>query len=183
MRDCLNLTNLIIFVYCFVTASFNYYLITFNMKYIPGDVFINTVVSSLAEAVATFLSAPLQKMMGPRNSLTVMFALCGISGVFLAIAESNESWVKEIPPIILFAKFGISAAFAFLYMSTAYYFDSKFMGTIFGICNLVCRAATILSPMVAEAEFPVPVISLVITCLIATILSRCLREPRKNTDM
>jgi len=148
------------------------------MKYIPGDVFTNTIVSSVAEAVATVISAPLRNALGPRNSLTSMFAVCGIAGVFLWIAEGNESWVNEIPPIILAAKFGISAAFAFLYMGTSHYFDSRYMGTVFGICNIICRAATITSPMVAEAEFPIPVISLILSCFVATILSRFLREPR-----
>ena len=70
------------------------------------------------------------------------------------------------------AKFGASAAFAMLYMSTISYFPSRFMGIVFGICNVTARAVTILAPMVAEAPVPTPEFSMVASCFVAAILSR-----------
>jgi hypothetical protein len=177
LRDFKNLKNLAIFVYMFIAASFNYYLITFNIKYIPGDVFVNAIVSALADAVSHYLSAPLRHITTPKNSLTVSYAMCGIAAIFLMIAENDTSWTKDIPPIILAAKFGISCAFGLLYMCTAHYFDSRFMGSIFGTCNVIARSITILSPMVAEAAYPIPVLCIAVSCLVATVLSRCLAEP------
>lgn len=177
IKKCTNMCNLLIFIYLFVAASFDYYLITFNMKYIPGNVFVNTIVSSLAEAISTYLAGALRAAMGPRYSLTISFALCCIASILLAIAESRKDWIQDIPPIILAAKFGISAAFGLLYMCTSHFFDSKFMGTVFGICNVIARSFTILAPMVAEADFPTPVISLIFSCFIATILTIFLRDP------
>jgi len=59
LKSCLNLTNVLIFVYMFCAASFNYYLITFYTKYMPGNVYVNTIVSSVAEMVAAFLAGSL----------------------------------------------------------------------------------------------------------------------------
>lgn len=67
-------------------------------------------------------------------------------------------------------------------MCTAHYFDVKFMGTIFGICNTVARAVTISAPMVAELSFPIPVVSIVATCSIAGIMSLFLKEKADKND-
>ena len=96
------------------------------------------------------------------------------------IAEGNESWKAEIPPIILAAKFGIAAAFGLMFSCTSYFFESKFMGTVFGIMNTIARAITILAPLVAEANYPTPVLSLILSCIVAVILTRILKEPTKQ---
>ena len=92
MKVITNLTNLLIFVYLTVSASFNFYLITFNMKYIPGDIYVNTSVSCLAEVVAVFLCGPIRNAIGPKYALSASFLTCAASGVLLAIAESNPDW-------------------------------------------------------------------------------------------
>ena len=81
------MVNLLIFVYLFCAASFNYYLINFYMKYIPGNVYINTIVASLSEAISTFLSGLIVKLLGPRNAITLMNLLAGGATVFLWMAE------------------------------------------------------------------------------------------------
>ena len=65
-----------------------------------------------------------------------------------------------------------------LYMCTLQFFPSQFLGTVFGICNVTARSITILSPMVAEADHPIPEILIIGTCLGAVILTRLLRTPR-----
>lgn len=92
VKDCTNLRNLLIFVYLFIGASFNFYLITFNMKYIPGDVFVNTSVSCCAEVVACFLCGAMRNGLGPKCALSTAFWICAASGVLLAIAESSPDW-------------------------------------------------------------------------------------------
>ncbi len=54
-------------------------------------------------------------------------------------------------------------------------FSKMYLGRVFGICNVTARALTILAPMVAEAEEPVPESTIFLTCLIAAILSRNLK--------
>ena len=38
LKTCRNLTNLLIFVFLFCAASFNYYLLNFYLKYMPGSI-------------------------------------------------------------------------------------------------------------------------------------------------
>ena len=81
---------MLIFVYLFTAASFNYYLINFYLKYIPGNVFINTIVSSASSATACYLSGLIIVKFGSSFSLRMSFGLCTFAGIILFIAESSS---------------------------------------------------------------------------------------------
>ena len=155
----------------FGAASFNYYLITFYTKYIPGNIFVNMIVASLSEFFSTIITGAIVSKLGPKLAFTVAYSLCGVACAFLWLAEARER-VQDIPSIILVAKFGICSAFSMLYMNTLLYFPNKFMGRVFGMCNVFARFVTIMSPMVAEAPEPTAELSMVLSCLLAAILSR-----------
>ena len=175
LKVCTNLVNLLIFVYMFSATSFNYYLINFYLKYIPGNVFINTSVAAIADFVAHVGVGFIVRMIGNKNAFTLSFLITFGAGAILWYLEDHEK-VDDVPYVVLGAKFGASAAFAMLYMSTICYFPSKFMGVVFGICNVTARAITILAPMVAEAPEPMPEFTMIVSCLIATVLSRCITQ-------
>lgn len=81
---------------------------------------------------------------------------------------------------MLAAKFGAGAAFALLYMATLHYFPNRFLGRVFGTCNVTARFATIFAPMVAEAADPTPEVTIIVTCFLAAILAKFLRKPKEN---
>ena len=46
------LTNLISSCFTWLFASFNFYLITFYLKYFPGNIFVNSLCFAVADALA-----------------------------------------------------------------------------------------------------------------------------------
>lgn len=56
IRSCMNLVNLLVFIYLFSVSSFDFYLINFYLKYIPGNVFTNTIVSSISSSISGYVS-------------------------------------------------------------------------------------------------------------------------------
>jgi len=86
----------------------------------------------------------------------------------------HEKYV--IPLFVLITRFGINSAFTLCYIITADYFPSIVSSRVFGICNLFSRFATILSPMIAELEPPVPMIVYSIICSITMISSLALTK-------
>jgi len=108
---------LLIFVFLFCAASFNYYLLNFFLKYMKGDIFTNSIVSSIAEAVAHATAGVIVLKVGAINGLCFSNALAASSAAFLWIA-TVYNWLDAVPFCILAGKFGTGAAFCMLYMST-----------------------------------------------------------------
>ena len=172
------MTNLLIFVFLFSSASFNYYLLNFFLKYVPGDIFTNSIISSVSEAIAHGIAGWIVLKVGPVNGLTFSFFLAAASAAILWYCEASDN-LGPVPFSVLAGKFGTGAAFAMLYMSTLHFFPNRFMGRVFGTCNVTARFVTITSSMIAEAPQPTPELIMFVSCLTAGILTRFLRRPRE----
>jgi hypothetical protein len=64
-------------------VSFNYYLIGLFLKYIPGDIYQNSLASGVSEFTAILSSGLLINLIDAKMALSALFMLSGISGVFL----------------------------------------------------------------------------------------------------
>jgi len=78
------LVNLLCMIMVWVSASFCYYLIQYQLKYIKGDLYINGLVSSFSEVCAYTLSGILMKALGIKNILVLSYALA-ITGMMSLI--------------------------------------------------------------------------------------------------
>ena len=101
-RSCLNLTNLVAFVYLLSVASFGFYVINFYLKYIPGNVYVNTMVSSISQSASGYLSGVIVLKLGAQNGMCVSFGVCFLSCILLMAAEASQ-WVSVIPFAVLAA--------------------------------------------------------------------------------
>lgn len=163
-----NLTNGLIFMFLAITCSFCYYLINFYVKYIPGNIFTNQIANSIAESIAHGASCIVVTVLSIKKGFISAFSACNLSSFLLLFATLYDvAWL--IPVTVLGAKAGIAVAFAFLYFSTVSYFRSEYLGLIMGLMNVVGRLSTIAAPMIAEQDEPVPMLSAIILCSLATL--------------
>ena len=84
------LRNLLCMVMVWVSASFCYYLISYQLKYIKGDIFTNGIVSSISECIAYGVSGILYTKMGIKNVLILSYALT-IGGMYLLITVPTNA--------------------------------------------------------------------------------------------
>ena len=82
----MNLTNLMIFVYLFSSASFDYYLINFFLKYVPGNIFVNIIVAAIANSISCYVAGAIVVKLGSANGMCFTFGICGIAALLLLIA-------------------------------------------------------------------------------------------------
>jgi len=108
--------------------------------------------------------------------LFLSFSLAALGAVALMFSHDSPHEKYVIPLFVLITRFGINSAFTLCYIITADYFPSIVSSRVFGICNLFSRFATILSPMIAELEPPVPMIVYSIICSITMISSLALTK-------
>jgi len=159
--------NLVIMAVMWTASSFNYYLMTFFLKYIPGNIFVNTSISSCSEIVAYVVSGNMVKFMGIKISYITAWII-GATGGILMVCFSNDDNLMAV--FVLLSKFGVSFAFNNSYLGTPKLFPVALCGTAFGICNVFARFATVLSPLVAELPFPGPMMVFSILCIISGVL-------------
>ena len=148
------------------------------MKYIPGSIYVSTLIACLGDIPLSIAGGFLYHHVGPRVAIPV-FLLVGIAGSISLI-----TWAKSvealIPVVVLFTRSGMKSTFDSCYLANSTIFPAIFAGTAFGICNIGAKFVTIFSPLTAEVKDPVPMI--IYTCLagVAAILASMLRLPPKE---
>ena len=77
-RDSVHFANLVIMNVAWSSTSFGFYLISYYLKYIPGDIFTNVILSAFADCLSSFFSAYMSTKMGTQKTLIVSFFISGI---------------------------------------------------------------------------------------------------------
>jgi hypothetical protein len=142
--------NLICMILVWVSASFCFFLINYQLKYLKGDIFVNSMVSSSSEMVAYGLSGALMKLLGIKKNLAISYILAILGMVcFITIPTQDQLWLSIF---VMGSKFGISSAFNIAFLGNKLLFPTSIVATSFGICNTVARLITIFAPYVAELK-------------------------------
>ena len=75
-------------ILCWSTTCFNYDMITLYLKYIPGNVFLNTATSSISDSLSSIMAGIIFKFVGTRRGLFFSYILAVISIIGLIIADN-----------------------------------------------------------------------------------------------
>lgn len=167
-------------IVCWSSTTFTYFLVIFYVKYLPGDIYTNQVVSGFS--VFAYLAAPFMA----RKYDNKMIMLIGnvISFVFLIIMTFMQ--FIDINAILysfifLLFKCGVTLVFLSLFIIHTDLFHIQFLATSYGICNIVSRIFTLAAPIVAEFENRLaPLLIMIIMnvfALVATFFLR-MRSPK-----
>ena len=137
-------------VIIWMSASFNNYLIGYQLKYIQGNIYENTLAAQCSEIIAYVLSGTLLYWLDFKKVLVFAFII-GLSGELALIISQTENQLYLI--IIIFAaKIGISSSFNTVFITNNKLFPVSIIATTYGICNTFCRTATIFTPYIAELK-------------------------------
>lgn len=101
------------------------------MKYLPGNIFTNSVITSAAELIACLTAYFLYDKLGPRIAFVVTFAFSAIGSVLLIVFKSSTMATMFF---ISICKYGNGAAFAMIYLINFDFFPTVFVSTAFGLC-------------------------------------------------
>ena len=156
-------------------------MINFQLKYIDGDIYINTIVSSVSEVTAYIISGALYSTIGTKVSFVSSFAI-SIVGSFLYILIGDKA-NNLVAVMVLGTKFGVSAAFNLVYLVNTL-FPPIYASTTLGFFNCFARLASMLAPQFAEFSKPVPMIIFCIMAAVALVGSFFLRTaPVKSSTV
>lgn len=160
--------NLVLYCFLWSISSFNYYLITFYMKYVPGSIYVNTTASALSENLSYVVSGLLLNVIGIKLCYVCALIIASVGG-FLLAAMPATGLVEA--SFVLICKFGISWSFNNCYLSTPLLFPAHLRVRVFGICHLLASFVTVLAPLLAEVQPPTPMIVFTITSVGILVIS------------
>ena len=135
--------------YMWSTCSFAYYMIGLYVKYIPGNIYVNSIASGSSDLVANLVAGLVYEKLGIKLTFVVLFALSLVGGICL-IVFGTDSGSLMIGLFVILAKFGISGGFTIVYVCMVDLFPTLFVAKSMGVCNFCARLLTILAPQVAE---------------------------------
>jgi hypothetical protein len=120
--------NFIAMAVLWTVSSFEYYLINFQMKYINGNMFLNTGFSSLSEIIAYLLGGLMIKKLGIKKSFITAFLFSAFGALLLIFILPTSVSEEAYAGFVLTAKFGVSATFNMVYIVTGDFFPAALLG-------------------------------------------------------
>ena len=141
-------------------TSFSFYCCNLLIKYIPGDFENNAIVMSGTDILSPTLAGVLiGNFSFSAKRLFILFslttALC-TTAMIVTVDDEDANWTA--PALIGLARSGMAASFTTLYLTHLSFFPTLFAVTSMGIANFVARSFVAIAPIVAEADYPKPVI-------------------------
>ena len=102
------LKNLFVVSIIWAFTSFTYYLIIFKLKSLPGDIFINSTFTSLANAVGHFTCLGVYKIWSAKKVMLIFFIIQLLGSIPLCMQfDKDEFYTGTIMPIsLLFCTYG-----------------------------------------------------------------------------
>ncbi|KAK3098265.1 hypothetical protein FSP39_017707 [Pinctada imbricata] len=129
--------------------------LSLNAGNLSGDVFLNFLLTSLAEVVGFCLCMALLNKVGRKPVYVGSLLIGGISlilTIFTTLYIPEESqWITIA--LSLFGKMGAAAAFCTAFLYSSEFFPTVIRNSAVGICSFFARIGGMLSPYVADLGY------------------------------
>ena len=165
-------TNLAVMTFVWTYVLFSYYLIQFDQDYIPGDIYSNFAILSIADSFGVLCFTQIKgkndfNVFYFRSALfTLIFSL--ILSIFIQHSNLSSSYNAQIFIFLFLTRMFISLQKAAVFFSTTTLFPPLLRGKAFQMVNMVSRfACSFTSPLAAVF----PNVTYVITGL--SLISLC----------
>ncbi|XP_013397301.1 solute carrier family 22 member 15-like isoform X1 [Lingula anatina] len=143
-------TLILMFVW-FVQAAM-YYGLSLNVRNLPGDIYINTVLLALVDWPATASTAYLNNKIGRRPTMFMFMLIGGLavfSVMFVGVAGKLETMGTLVTVLALLGKLGVSAAWVVSYLYTAELYPTVVRSIACGAASISGRIGGVAAPQFA----------------------------------
>lgn len=151
--------NLILLTLIWMTVSFNITMLMMQVKQMPGVFETNMLAMSCSDIpAAIFAGFMVRQGFRPKILIAYYALFSGLAALSMVLCVDIQNSGIEMPILTAFAKMGCIATYKTLYLAHPDFFPTLFAVTSIGIANLGARAFTIGAPLVAEIDYPRPMI-------------------------
>eukprot|EP00350_Pseudokeronopsis_sp_OXSARD2_P013148 CAMPEP_0170567350 /NCGR_PEP_ID=MMETSP0211-20121228/80420_1 /TAXON_ID=311385 /ORGANISM="Pseudokeronopsis sp., Strain OXSARD2" /LENGTH=236 /DNA_ID=CAMNT_0010888775 /DNA_START=90 /DNA_END=797 /DNA_ORIENTATION=- len=160
--------NLILMIIIWSSCAFGNHLLPYYLDTLTGNVFLYGLFSACAEVIAAIICMIVASRYPLKVCLFAYSLLSAVACSLLIFFSEMEGTVIAV--LVMFANFGLISAFDIAYIINLELFPTIFMTTAYGCCNIFGRCISILSPMVARLEHPLPMIILTVCSGLGAVL-------------
>ena len=133
--------------------SFNFFLLTFFLKYFPGNMFYNGLCFAVADITAFAVAGCTINYTGVKQSLVLAYII-GLTGGVMYMMFSGIEFL--IPIFVTLSRLGACMAYNTGYVSVNRLFPTRFQSTVYAVVNLVAHLVACVAPLIAEIPDPYP---------------------------
>ncbi|XP_007668009.1 solute carrier family 22 member 5-like isoform X2 [Ornithorhynchus anatinus] len=137
-------------VVLWMTISVGYFGLSLDVPNLHGDPYLNCFLSALVEVPAYIFSWVLLRKMSRRISLSASLFLGGGVLLFIQLVPADLSQLSI--SLVMSGKFGITAAYAMVYVYTAELYPTVVRNMGVGASSMASRFGSILSPYFVYLE-------------------------------
>ena len=138
------------------------------MKFVQGSLVKNTLGSQVAEFMANSLSGFVYSFLGAKYGFASSYVVSILGSTLLILYWDNKDYILIL---IIAAKFGISSAFNMSFIASIELIPALVAASVFGYCNVAARIVTMGSSVVAEIEYPTPLVVSIASASTAAVVS------------
>ena len=95
--------NLLILMFCWISSSFGFYMLAYILKYLNGNIFVNSYFSATGEILGKLSLIPILRYTSLKRVFLICWSTAVIGTLFLIIFSNNETL---IPIMLMIARFG-----------------------------------------------------------------------------
>jgi hypothetical protein len=141
-------------IFIWIASSFSISLLGYNAKNISGNFFLNFMTASVFDIPIAMIGGYLYHKFGLKPIFFTFFLVSFIGHITIVI--SSETNPGLVPIMLTFAKGGVKVTYDLCFLGNSFLFPSIFAGTTFGFCNAGAKLASIMAPLLAEVDAPIP---------------------------
>lgn len=156
---------------------FNFYLLTFYLKYFPGSIFKNSIWFAVSDFLSYLISGNILKYSSTQRTLFISFVISGTGSLIYLFLYWD---VRLVPVFILLSRIGNSMAFNTVYVSNNRLFPTKYLASTYGIVNFISHLYAIGAPLTAEIADPYPFMAFFFHSCLGAFCSFFLKEINKD---
>jgi hypothetical protein len=166
--------NLLASMVLWTMSSFNFYLVTFYLKYFPGDIFQSTLCFAFSDLFGYIFSGLLLKKVKVGRALRLSFLISGFGAFFYIIY--GQAQPNLLPFLICMTRVGCTMNYNILEISVPRLFPIRYVATVYGYVLFLAHIFACLSPMIAEIQDPYPFTVFFLAVIISLFCSYFLVE-------
>ncbi|XP_037293001.1 organic cation transporter protein isoform X1 [Manduca sexta] len=137
--------RLLVAAVCRYTASFVYYGLMVNSVFLPGDKYVNFLLSTVMSFPGELICLYLMNKIGRKLPLMVGFIMSGVFCIASGYVSDSYTWGKII--LFLFGKMIISACFTGAITYTMELFPTSARGSLLAMSSFTSRVGGMLAPL------------------------------------